>query len=192
MQTEDTELLKAITQPKFLFIANMTHQMLILLDPPNTALQAKSTDLYTGVRLIQSALKYVVKLRCDLQFDTIWEKFSQDRQTTETPAAPSQKRATTLSHLSDQMWWTPHLVTVKRNQKRRMGVKDSGYYRSEDFLNTNKLRPMFDLIGIEMKEAVFAGTQKKHVPQKKRRSHPDGYEEGHPQEVNYRVERDTV
>ncbi|KAK0146221.1 Zinc finger MYM-type protein 1 [Merluccius polli] len=51
VRMEATGLLKAITQPSFLFIACMTHQILSLLDPPNTALQAKSTDLYTGVRL---------------------------------------------------------------------------------------------------------------------------------------------
>ena len=76
---EATGLLKAITQPSFLFIACMMHQILSLLDPPNTALQAKSTDLYTGVRLVQSALVCVEKLRCDTQFDTFWEKFSKDR-----------------------------------------------------------------------------------------------------------------
>ncbi|CAL8285044.1 unnamed protein product [Merluccius merluccius] len=51
---EATGLLKAITQPSFLFIACMTHQILSLLDPPNTALQAKSTDLYTGETFSES------------------------------------------------------------------------------------------------------------------------------------------
>ncbi|CAL8361880.1 unnamed protein product [Arctogadus glacialis] len=72
VRMEATGLLKAITQPSFLVIACMTHQILSLLDPPNTALQAKSTDLYTGVRLVQSALACVEKLRCDTQFDTFW------------------------------------------------------------------------------------------------------------------------
>ncbi|CAL8370800.1 unnamed protein product [Boreogadus saida] len=72
VRMEATGLLKAITQPSFLDIACMTHQILSLLDPPNTALQAKSTDLYTGVRLVQSALACVEKLRCDTQLDTFW------------------------------------------------------------------------------------------------------------------------
>ena len=74
---EATGLLKAITQPSFLFIACMTHQILSLLDPPNTALQAKSTDLYTGVRPVQSALT--------------------DRQTTE-PAAVAPPTETTKKY----------------------------------------------------------------------------------------------
>ncbi|CAJ1078316.1 uncharacterized protein LOC128440739 [Xyrichtys novacula] len=63
VRIEATRLLKAITEPSFPFIACMTHQKLGLLDPPNTALQAKSTDLYTGVRLVQSALECVEELR---------------------------------------------------------------------------------------------------------------------------------
>ncbi|CAB4065437.1 unnamed protein product [Lepeophtheirus salmonis] len=77
-------------------------QILNLLDPPNTALQVKLTDFYTGVRLVQSALACVGKLRCDTQFDIFWRKFCQDRQTTEPPvAAPPQKRPKNLSHLRD-------------------------------------------------------------------------------------------
>ncbi|CAL8235042.1 unnamed protein product [Arctogadus glacialis] len=164
---EATGLLKAINQPSFLFIACMTHQILSLLDPPNTALQAKSTDLYTGVRLVQSALACVEKLRCDTQFDTFWEKFSQDRQTTEPPAAaPPQKRPRNLSHLSDYVVDTTvghrqkeaeertgckrlyfsTLDAVVGEIKARFSVRNSQLVQalctlhpgSEDFLNANK------------------------------------------------------
>ena len=79
----------------------MAHQILSLLDPPNTLLQPQATDLYTGVRLAQSALACVEELRCDSQFDTLWEKFTKERETTEPPAAPPQKRQREISHLRD-------------------------------------------------------------------------------------------
>ncbi|KAJ4949032.1 hypothetical protein JOQ06_020551 [Pogonophryne albipinna] len=102
VRIESTGILKAITQPSFQFIACMMYQILSLLDPPNTALQAKSTDLYTGVRLVQSALVCVEELRCDSQFDTLWEKFTKDRETIEPlAAAPPKKRGRVMSHLRD-------------------------------------------------------------------------------------------
>ncbi|KAJ4935439.1 hypothetical protein JOQ06_016972 [Pogonophryne albipinna] len=102
VRIESTGILKAITQTSFQFIACMMYQILSLLDPPNTALQAKSTDLYTGVRLVQSALVCVEELRCDSQFDTLWEKFTKDRETIEPlAAAPPKKRGRVMSHLRD-------------------------------------------------------------------------------------------
>ena len=72
VQIEATGVLKAITQHSFQFIACMAHQILSLLDRPNTLLQARATDLHPGVRLVQSALVCVE----DSQFDTRWEKFT--------------------------------------------------------------------------------------------------------------------
>ncbi|KAJ4925626.1 hypothetical protein JOQ06_018351 [Pogonophryne albipinna] len=80
LRIESTGILKAITQPSFQFIACMMYQILSLLDPPNTALQAKSTDLYTGVRLVQSALTETIE---------------------PLAAAPPKKRGRVMSHLRD-------------------------------------------------------------------------------------------
>uniref|UniRef100_A0A0K2TQ00 Uncharacterized protein n=1 Tax=Lepeophtheirus salmonis TaxID=72036 RepID=A0A0K2TQ00_LEPSM len=44
VQMEATRHLDTITEPSFLFIAYMTYQILSLLNPPNTALQANSTN----------------------------------------------------------------------------------------------------------------------------------------------------
>ncbi|KAK0153461.1 Zinc finger MYM-type protein 1 [Merluccius polli] len=179
VRMEATGLLKVITRPSFLFIACMTHQILSLLDPLNTALQANSTDLYTGVRLVQSALACVEKLRCDTQFDTFWEKFSKDRRTTEpAAAAPPQKRPRNMGHLSDYVVDT----TVGHRQKRlyfstldavvgemkaRFSVRNSQLVEalctlhpgSEDFLDANRVRPLLDLTCTEIKEAEFAVAQ---------------------------------
>lgn len=69
VRLEATGLLKAITQPSFPFIACITHS---LLDPPNTLLQAHTTSLYTGVSVVQRALKCVEELRCESQFDILY------------------------------------------------------------------------------------------------------------------------
>ncbi|CAJ1057873.1 uncharacterized protein LOC128440739 [Xyrichtys novacula] len=111
VRIEATGLLKAITEPSFPFIACMTHQILGLLDPPNTALQAKSTDLYTGVRLVQSALECVEELRSDSQFDALWEKCTKEREMTEpsaaTPSQSKRRREKMTSHLKDFVVETP-------------------------------------------------------------------------------------
>ncbi|CAB4063920.1 unnamed protein product [Lepeophtheirus salmonis] len=48
VRMEATGIFNAITQPNFMFISCMTHLIMTLLDLPNSALQAKSTDLYMG------------------------------------------------------------------------------------------------------------------------------------------------
>lgn len=50
----------------------MVHKILALLDPPNKVLQDEKTDLYTGVKVVNSALDCVEKLRSDLEFQAIW------------------------------------------------------------------------------------------------------------------------
>ncbi|KAJ4922566.1 hypothetical protein JOQ06_016570 [Pogonophryne albipinna] len=105
VRIESTGILKAITQPSFQFIACMMYQILSLLDPPNTALQAKSTD--TGVRLVQSALVCVEELRCDSQFDTLWEKFTKDRETIEPLARQLLQEEMSQS---DNNWTTQDIL----------------------------------------------------------------------------------
>ncbi|KAJ4926893.1 hypothetical protein JOQ06_014637 [Pogonophryne albipinna] len=185
VRIESTGILKAITQPSFQFIACMMYQILSLLDPPNTALQAKSTDLYTGVRLVQSALVCVEELRCDSQFDTLWEKFTKDRETIEPlAAAPPKKRGRVMFHLRDyvvdttvghrpeglgektecKILYFSTLDSVVGEMTARFGERNSKLVEalctlhpgSEYFLDANKVRPLLDLTGTEMKEAEFA------------------------------------
>ncbi|KAJ4944530.1 hypothetical protein JOQ06_013073, partial [Pogonophryne albipinna] len=185
VRIESTGILKAITQPSFQFIACMMYQILSLLDPPNTALQAKSTDLYTGVRLVQSALVCVEELRCDSQFDTLWDKFTKDRETIEPlAAAPPKKQGRVMSHLRDyvvdttvghrpeglgektecKILYFSTLDSVVGEMTARFGERNSKLVEalctlhpgSEYFLDANKVRPLLDLTGTEMKEAEFA------------------------------------
>ncbi|CAB4056712.1 unnamed protein product [Lepeophtheirus salmonis] len=84
-----TVILKSIVHLHCRIESTQTSAADFVLDLPNTAHQSKSTDLYTGVILVKSALRV---LRSDAQFETFWEKLCQDRKTTETPAAaPLQK-----------------------------------------------------------------------------------------------------
>ena len=130
----------------------------------------------------------VEKPRWDTQFDIFWEKFSKDRQTTEPPAAaPPQKRPRNMSHLSDYVVDTTvghrqkeaeertgckrlnfsTLDAVVGEIKARFSVRNRQLVEalftlhpgSEDFLDANKVRPLLDLTGTEMKEAEFAVEQ---------------------------------
>ena len=44
---EATGLLRKVSDPSFMFLANLTHKVLALLDPPNKLLQREDTDLLT-------------------------------------------------------------------------------------------------------------------------------------------------
>ncbi|KAK0138889.1 hypothetical protein N1851_024562 [Merluccius polli] len=57
---EATGLLRKVSEPSFMFLANLTHRVLALLDPPNKLLQREDTDL-----LMCSCVK---KLCCDEEF----------------------------------------------------------------------------------------------------------------------------
>jgi hypothetical protein len=63
VRVEAIGLLKAVTVPSFKFTATMLHRILSLHDPPNQILQTKATDLYTGVKVVCSALEFVEILR---------------------------------------------------------------------------------------------------------------------------------
>lgn len=65
---EATGLLCEVSEPSFMFLANLTHRVLSLLDPPNKLLQREDTDLLTGLSVVASATACVKKLRCDAEF----------------------------------------------------------------------------------------------------------------------------
>jgi len=118
IRVEATGLLKAITQPSFHFISCMIHKVLSLLDPPNTLLQAHTINLFTGVSVVQSALKCVEELRCDNQFDMLWEEFHKKREEAELPAVPGQKR-----RREESTQWKDYVVDTTFGQTRMEGEK---------------------------------------------------------------------
>ncbi|KAL0968294.1 hypothetical protein UPYG_G00264930 [Umbra pygmaea] len=65
---EATGLLRETSEPSFMFLANLTHRVLSLLDPPNKLLQREDTDMLTGLSVVASATACVKKLRCDEEF----------------------------------------------------------------------------------------------------------------------------
>lgn len=65
---EATGLLREVSEPSFMFLANLTHRVHSLLDPPNKLLQREDTDLLTGLSVVASATACVKKLRCDEEF----------------------------------------------------------------------------------------------------------------------------
>ena len=77
-----TGLLNAVEDHRLTFTATMVHRILSLLNPTKTHFsRQKATDLYTGVKLVRSALEYVEKLRCDSEFEA-----------TDAPPAPSKQK----------------------------------------------------------------------------------------------------
>ncbi|KAI7809869.1 hypothetical protein IRJ41_019839 [Triplophysa rosa] len=65
---EATGLLREVSEPSFMFLANLTHRVLSLLDPPNKLLHREDTDLLTGLSVVASATACVKKLCCDEEF----------------------------------------------------------------------------------------------------------------------------
>ncbi|KAJ4934288.1 hypothetical protein JOQ06_007087 [Pogonophryne albipinna] len=95
LRVEAAGLLKAVQEPHFKFTAVMVHKILALLDPPNKFLQDKKTDLYTGVKVVKSALDCVEHLRSDSEFQAIWAQCStgSPADASEPAAPPPMKRA---------------------------------------------------------------------------------------------------
>ncbi|KAJ8415171.1 hypothetical protein AAFF_G00008690 [Aldrovandia affinis] len=116
-------------------------------------------------------------------FDTLWEKFMKERETTEFPAAPSQKRRREVGiQLRDYVVDTTvgqQEVGEKTECRRlyfstldavvgKMSVRFSErkgqlvealctlHPGSECFMDVDKVRPLLDLTGTEFKEAEFA------------------------------------
>ncbi|ROL51391.1 hypothetical protein DPX16_22487 [Anabarilius grahami] len=44
--------------------------------PANKILQAKETDLYTGLKLVHSVCECIKNLRCDSEFDALWAQYN--------------------------------------------------------------------------------------------------------------------
>lgn len=108
LRMEAVGLLREITTPYFLFIANLVHEVLSLLYPPNKLLQREDTDLWTGLWIVASAKECVQKLCCDEGFTKVWEKA--------TAAANALSRSTTLAKTHSKQeygsitWWKKQRV----------------------------------------------------------------------------------
>ena len=108
LKVEAVGLLNTISESNFMFTAVMVQRILLLMDPANQALQSKTTDLYTGVKVVKSALVCVEKLRSDVEFQAIWTQATTQRasggqgaqQTTMDTEPPLPKRVRTVpAHL---------------------------------------------------------------------------------------------
>lgn len=55
VRMEAVGLLREMTEPSFLFIANLVHTLIALLDPPNKVLQREDVDLMTGLNIVAGA-----------------------------------------------------------------------------------------------------------------------------------------
>ena len=72
IRMEAVGLLRKMTEPSFSFIAKLVHTVLALLDPPNKLRQREDTDLMTGLNMA-NATACVRKLRCDEEFNKVWD-----------------------------------------------------------------------------------------------------------------------
>ena len=66
------EAVGLLHEPSFSFIAKLVHTVLALLDPPNKLRQREDTDLMTGLNMA-NATACVRKLRCDEEFNKVWD-----------------------------------------------------------------------------------------------------------------------
>jgi hypothetical protein len=87
VKMEASGLFESITEPSFLFLANVTHKVLGLMEPPNRMLQAERTDLLTAVQLINSASDCLRLLRSEEEFKKIWNETGS-----ECDAPPPQRQ----------------------------------------------------------------------------------------------------
>ncbi|KAJ4946440.1 hypothetical protein JOQ06_024107 [Pogonophryne albipinna] len=128
LRVEAAGLLKAVQEPHFKFTAVMVHKILALLDPPNKVLQDKKTDLYTGVKVVKSALDCVEHLRSDSEFQAIWEQCStgSSADASEPAAHPPMKRVCQVpTHLNQYVVestidWKERLFRKFNKQTRRL------------------------------------------------------------------------
>ncbi|KAI2645227.1 Zinc finger MYM-type protein 1 [Labeo rohita] len=92
LRMEAVGLLREISTPSFLFIANLVHEVLALLDPPNKLLQREDTDLWTGLSIVTSAKVCMQKLRCVEGFTKVWEKARAAANALPKSTTPKRRR----------------------------------------------------------------------------------------------------
>lgn len=175
VRIEASGLHNAITEPSFLFLARLLLKVLGLMDPPNKMLQAENCDLLTAVQLIHNSTECLRRLRCDEEFQNIWAETASDGP---TPAkrlrqAPAALREyvveETLGHqeefneqegkqlffaIIDSVLGEMAARFSETNQKYTIALKALDP-ASEDFLNTQKLKPLLDLSHTEINDTQF-------------------------------------
>jgi hypothetical protein len=73
---EATGLLCEVSEPSFMFLANLTHKVLALLDPPNKLLQREDSDLLPGLSIVANATVCIKNLCCDEEFRKVLDTFT--------------------------------------------------------------------------------------------------------------------
>ncbi|KAL7404136.1 hypothetical protein ABVT39_010269 [Epinephelus coioides] len=185
MKIEAAGLLKAIKDMHFRFTAVMVHRILSLLDPPNKVLQDKKTDLYTGVKVVRSALECVEKLQSDLEFQAIWAQCAtspQDAPETASPP-PSKRMRQVPTHLQQyvvestvgqEQQEREHATECKRlffrtldsvteEMNARFGERNSQLVQAmcaldpgnPHFLDAQRVRPLLELTNTTLVESEF-------------------------------------
>ncbi|CAM4649961.1 unnamed protein product [Leuciscus chuanchicus] len=158
IKLEAAGLVKSVSEADFKFIALMVHKILLLLDPANKILQAKETDLYTGLKLVHMSLKndeqqansskrrrYVTK---GLEQFVVESSCGQSDEADETEC----KRLffSTLDTVIGEM-------SARFSERNSQLVKalctlDPG---SNDFLDSSTVKPLLDLTKTEIVDAEF-------------------------------------
>ncbi|CAL8388226.1 unnamed protein product [Boreogadus saida] len=173
---EASGLYESITEPSFLFLANVTHKVLGLMEPPNRMLQAERTDLLTAVQLINSASDCLRLLRSEEEFTKIWNETGSEcdapppkRQRQPPKALQPYVVEETLGHPEQrgkeecQRLFYALLDRALAEMDARFSERNNKYLEalsvldpsSQDFLNTEKVKPLLDLTQTEMDEAQF-------------------------------------
>ncbi|CAB4055862.1 unnamed protein product [Lepeophtheirus salmonis] len=125
-----------------------------------------NVERYNLMRVVDDS-----KLRCDTQFDTHWEQFPQDQQTTEPPSGvPPPKLPRNLNHLNDSV------------VDRKIGHLQRKWKSGSKRLDYSTLDVAVGEIKTRLSE---------HSLQKKSLFHPDCCGEGPHPDDNLRVERNA-
>lgn len=174
---------KSLTHPQFRFLAGMMHKVLELMDSPNAMLQAESTDILTGIKLIKAATSCIEELRSDAAFKELWAEAAGAVSVVEaTPDPPRPKRQRKVSsflkgHVVEQSLGQREDDTEQECKRLFFAVLDcflaemavrfserNGKYMqalesldpaSKNFLDPSKVQPLLDLTKTEMNKSQF-------------------------------------
>lgn len=118
VRMEAVGLLREVSEPSFIFIAQLVHKMLKLLDPPNKLLQGEETDLLTGLRLVTSAAECVRELLCEAEFTQLWDTAAAAADHALTQPLPTKRRRMLNRNL--EQYVVEETVGLKDNDKTEL------------------------------------------------------------------------
>lgn len=176
---EAAGLLREVSEPRFSFIANATHKVLSLLDPPNKILQREDTDLMTGLS-VTSATACIKQLRCDGEFRKVLDAVTTTT-TSDTPSPRPKRRRLERTRMDGYLVMEStgvHITTgedelkrlyysiidlVVREMERRFSERNSQLAsalaalnpQADNFLDVETVRPILDLSQSPITDAEF-------------------------------------